>query len=243
MLARRTKPPTSREELEAILGSDEPILDEVASLMMRLRDGDTSDIEDDPEDIPGVDSHTVAADTHSADLPQAIQRVLASVDRQELISVAEFMLTRRKMTLIFHTSQGDARVGVDWCSARPGDIERWDALVLVKVVAGITSFAPNPGSTLDISFEGFNGRTKVIALAPPQRLYTGVDVLCFLPHSQVMEKQGVVKQGTPSVVSNLPSVGTDEAGEPVAAGEKSASASRREKPITEDFDRPREDRV
>lgn len=225
--------------------------DAVDETIASLREGDFSDIEDDDDPtesdrvseepaIPVIaPSRTGLAypprPSHQ-DVPDVVRQVLESSAREELIGVANFLQKRKKLTLIFHTPIGDVRTRVDWCSNQPDDLLRGDNLMLVKVDSSESTFSPAPGAELDISFAEYAGKARVICLAPPQRLYPGVDLLCFLPQTQPVEKNGRLKDDAPSVVSGKPSDTTDAAGEPVAEGEKSAAIQ----PTKMDFDKVRD---
>lgn len=154
---------------------------------------------------------------------------------------------RKSLTLVFHTPIGDVRTSVNWSSHPPDNLSRARDLLLILVRTSAATFSPNPGSDLEISFAEYpdRPRLKVTCLAPPMKLYAGVgvDLLCFLPHSEAVEKTGQLKEGAPSVVSGRPSTRVDEDGEPLVDGEKAASArdfATATPPVeTVDFDKPR----
>jgi hypothetical protein len=181
------------------------------------------------------------AGAHSVTLPPVLQRIFGTDAEDELMAVAKLLDPKNKktLTLVFHTPIGDVRTAVNWCSHPPEHLHRAKDLLLILVRTSVATFSPNPGSDLEISFaEHRFPRLKVTCLAAPMRLYpgVGVDLLCFLPHTDTVEKNGQLQEGAPSVVSGRPSthVGTD--GEPVADGEKSAAQQLPPK----DWDRPRE---
>lgn len=173
-------------------------------------------------------------------IPVEILDVLDSPERAELLEVAK-MLRRSQdsmHTMIFRTPIGDIKCPVNWMSCRPIDIND-DSMFFVKTRPNSLAFIPKPGAVFDIAFEGMRGEARVVCLAPPQRLYPGVDLLCFMPHTPFMEKTGQLKEGAPSVVSGDPSTKIVD-GEPVADGErpisKSAFATGQ---LSRDFDIPR----
>lgn len=204
--------------------------DETDDLIRDLKNGDDSQILEGEDD--GKSNSAGAADTAprviepTLDVPKVVQRVLESPRKQELVGVAMFLDpdNSKKLTLIFHTPIGDVRCAVNWSSNAPDKLSKADQLLLIQVRSSESMFAPAPGADFEISFDGYPGRLKVTCLADPQALYPGIDLLCFLPHNALMEKQGVVQDGAPSVVSGKPSDHVDEAGEPVAGQEKSAGA-------------------
>jgi hypothetical protein len=181
-----------------------------------------------------------AADDHGVVLPPVLQRIFGTDAEDELMAVAKLLDPRNKktLTLVFHTPIGDVRTAVNWCSHPPDHLNRAKDLLLIMVRTSAATFSPNPGSDLEISFaEHRSPRLKVTCLAAPMRLYpgVGVDLLCFLPHTDTVEKNGQLRDGAPSVVSGLPSTHTGPDGEPVADGEKAAS----QQLPPEDWDRPR----
>jgi hypothetical protein len=153
-------------------------------------------------------------------IPVEIIDVLKSPERQELIEVAQ--LLRRSQyhaqTMLFVTPLGDIKCTVNWMSCRPHQINP-NSMFFVKTRANTLAFIPKPGAEFDIAFEGVKGSVRVVCLAEPLRLYPGVDLLCFMPHTPFVEKTGQLKEGVPSVVSGKPST-TIVDDEPVADGEK-----------------------
>lgn len=191
----------------------------------------------------------------SAAIPPVLQRVLSSDAREELLGIAHFLdpKNQKALTLVFHTPIGDVKCQVKWSEKMPQDLSRHERLMLIQVKSSEQRFSPTPGADLEISFEGKNGRLKVMCLAPPQNLYPGIDLFCFLPQTGAMEKNGQLKEGAPSVVSGNPSDTEDAGGDPIVEGEKSAAfTSRTEEefvaneahgksdPVVADFDKTRE---
>lgn len=230
---------------------------EIDDDITRLREGDTSDFfdEDDEEEAKQEEAFSTDDDSSGAttapaatmEAPAVIRRVLGSEYKDELLAIAHFLdpNNTKRHTLTFHTPIGDVKSQIRWAEKLPKDLSRYDRLMLIQVKSSEAMFAPTPGADLEISIEGSKGRLKVTNLAPPQNLYPGIDLFCFLPHNEPMEKQGVLKESAPSVVSGKPSDTTDAAGEPIAEGEKSASLKGKtfvdvHIDETEDFDKPRE---
>jgi hypothetical protein len=162
----------------------------------------------------------------SCQLPDVVERVLNSQGRNELIEVAR-MLDREALQerfIIFHTPVGDIRCRVTWLSCTPEALRTSDNLFFVKMRSSDVAFTPKSGARFELGFSGCNRKFDVVCLAPPQSLYPGVDLMCFLPHNTPMEKNGKLKEGAPSVVSGEPS-NADNNGEPVVEGEKAANVT------------------
>jgi hypothetical protein len=243
--------------------------DATDALVARMRSGDLSEVIEADEieqatiRIPAVptpeydipDSPIVTVREAGIRIPPVLVQLLGTEAESELLAVAKCLSdrTRKKLTLVFHTPIGDVKSPVAWSSAEPMHLHRVKHLLLIMVRSSESMFAPHPGSELEISFleHRDSPRVRVLCLAPPMQLYPGVgiDLLCFLPQSASVEKQGVLHDGVPSVVSGRPSDRVDdETGEPIAEGEKSASARFPEvgKSVANvagaarlDFDRPR----
>ena len=158
-------------------------------------------------------------------VPDVIRRVLESEDRGELLEVARLLdaAAQTERSIVFYTPIGDVKCRINWRSASPEDLRRTEGLMFVKLRSSAVTFVPKAGAVFDVGFEDYDGRIRVMCMAQ-QQLYPGVDLLCFMLHTAAMEKQGVLKDGAPSVVSGKPSVNVD-GGEPVADNEKSASAA------------------
>jgi hypothetical protein len=167
-------------------------------------------------------------------LPPAVLRVLNSPDRAELIEVAKMLDqgSKSERFIIFYTPVGDIKCRINWQSCEPDNLRGNENLFFVKMRSSDVAFTPKSGALFEIGFVGYAHKFEVVCLAPPQQLYPGVDLMCFLPHNPPMEKNGKLREGAPSIVSGAPSDMVDTAGEPVVAGEKSASVV--------DFDRPRD---
>ena len=189
-------------------------------------------------------------------LPPALAKLIGTEAEHELMAVARFLDARNKkgLTLVFHTPIGDVKCPVNWSSTEPSQLYRCKHMLMIMVRSSESMFVPHPGSDLEISFWEHRDtpRLRVTCLAPPMQLYPGVgiDLLCFLPQTESVEKQGVLHDGAPSVVSGRPSTHTEsETGEPVAEGEKSAGAKFTGvdwgstepvfSPPVENFDKPR----
>lgn len=156
--------------------------------------------------------------------PEVITKLLASPARDELLGIANMLeaVSRSSYRIIFHTPVGDIKCQVSWLSQAPGVILRSEGMFFVKMRSDAMVFTPRPGAVFDIGFEGTDGRLAVVCLAEPQRLYPGVDLLCFMPHNSAVEKNGRLKEDAPSVVSGKPSNEVVN-GEPVVSGEKPAA--------------------
>lgn len=249
MHSRRTSPPTSSESLPDYRPPNPG--DETQNFISRLRSGDDSDLltEEDEEDVAADDAalqhlrstkeeegrwperrpEVITAPTTPA-MPPALAKLIGTDAEDELMAVARFLDVRnkKKLTLVFHTPIGDVKCPVNWSSTESSQLHRSKHLLLILVRSSESMFVPRPGSELEISFLEHRDqpRLRVLCLAPPMQLYpgVGVDLLCFLPQTESVEKQGVLHDGAPSVVSGRPSDIVDaETGEPVISGEKSAS--------------------
>jgi hypothetical protein len=161
----------------------------------------------------------------SAHVPDVITKLLASASRDELLEIANMLEAASRLShrIVFHTPVGDIKCQVSWLSQAPGILLRSEGMFFVKMRSEAMVFTPKPGAVFDIGFEGADGRLTVVCLAEPQRLYPGVDLLCFMPHNSPVEKNGKLKDDAPSVVSGAPSNEIVN-GEPVVAGEKPVAA-------------------
>lgn len=168
-------------------------------------------------------------------MPEVIARVLASPEGPELVEVARLLdkASATERNIIFFTPVGDIKCRINWRSCSPSDLAKSGELFLIKLRSSSVAFVPKPGAVFDIGFEDYAGRISVVCLAPPQQLYPGVDLMCFLPHNSAMEKTGRLNDGAPSVVSGNPSDTVSKEGEPIVEHEKAASTDGL------DFDRPR----
>lgn len=178
----------------------------------------SSGILKEPTPVSGKPTGDILAETST--IPVEILDVLKSPERQELIEVAQ--LLRRSQyqaqTMLFVTPLGDIKCTVNWMSCRPHQINP-NSMFFVKTRANTLAFIPKPGAEFDIAFEGVKGSVRVVCLAEPLRLYPGVDLLCFMPHTPFVEKTGQLKDGAPSVVSGKPAT-TFVDDEPVVDGEQ-----------------------
>jgi hypothetical protein len=246
--------------------------DETDALISRMRTGDLSDaVEAGDEDsaapmtivpiapvnmsgaadwseAPGPGGSPAIAPNVARPIPPVIAQLLGTEAERELLAVAKCLhdRERKKLTLVFHTPIGDVKCPVNWSSAEPAYLHRVRHLLLILVRSSEAMFSPHPGSEIEISFLEYpdSPRLLVICLSPPMQLYpnVGIDLLCFLPQAATVEKQGVLHEGAPSVVSDQPSQAVDEAtGEPVRHGEKSASFRLPAARFTTPGDRPPED--
>lgn len=167
----------------------------------------------------------------------------------ELDAFANFLVHRQRedLALVFHTPIGNISSSIVWCNIRAADWEDLDELILVMVRSTSASFSPEPEVEMDLSLRSHGSETPTIramCLARPMRMYpgAGIDLLCFLPYNDAVEKNGKLEEDAPSVVSGEPSNGVDEDGEPIKEGEKSAAVEhipRRPVLPTEDFDKVR----
>ena len=222
--------------------------DDLTDVLQSINDGlSIPEADDDGDDIPADESATREESTPAyvdrreppSDIPVAILDVLKSPERQELIEMAQ--LLRRSQdhtkTMLFLTPLGDIKCTVNWMSCRPSEINS-SSMFFVKTRANSLAFIPKPGAVFDIAFEDNSNSVKVICLVEPQRIYPGVDLLCFMPHNQFMEKTGQLKEEAPSVVSGKPSTHVVD-GEPVAEGEQPMrkEAFNRASTASQDFDK------
>ena len=232
----------------------------MAEFVDQLRDGDTSDLHDDDDEREAIEDAAVRESLRrptSVELgppqqavlmPPVLRRIFGTPAEDELMALAGLLdpANRKTLTLVYHTPIGDVRTPVNWSSHAPENIAKARDLLLMMVRSADSAFAPNPGAEIEISFAEHKDRPRlrVVCLAAPQRLYPGVavDLLCFLPQTATVEKNGKLNEKAPSVVSGLPSDDVDDTGEPVVHGEKSASTSAAKAFAAppEDFDRVRE---
>jgi len=226
----RTQGPRNKEEFERearmitrgarIPGDD---LDDILNV---IREGDHIAEVDGDVSIPAAPTPTTTSAlkvqpvTPTQDIPAEILDVLNSTERNELLEVARQLRRSQEheRTLLFITPVGKIKCTVNWMSCQPRDINA-ASMFFVKTRANSLAFIPEPGASFDIAFDGHPGQTKVTCLAEPQRLYPGVDLLCFMPHNQAMEKTGKLKDQAPSVVSGKPATTVVE-DEPVVEGEQ-----------------------
>jgi len=223
----KTRPPTAAELRDIYTGGERTLEDEQRALRDDLRNGILDDLLTDEDEAKGDEvsqpTGNPAEERSAVRVPDVIMHVLESRDRQELIDLAEMLHRQRSsgrvLTLVFHTPVGDAKCDVGWCSIRAERLEDAKEMLFVKVRSDASNFAPNPGSRLEISFAQYPGRLSVTCLTAPQQLYPGIDLMCFLPDSYAMEKNGKLRKGAPSVVSGRPSDDVDDRGEPIISGE------------------------
>lgn len=230
-MSKRTSPPSASDDIRS--GQRIPE-DDTIDLIRSLRQG--SD-DDDYSVSPASQATPIIKGEHTTPLPPAVLRVLDSPDRAELIEVAKMLDqgSKSERFIIFYTPVGDIKCRINWQSCEPENLRGNENLFFVKMRSSDVAFTPKSGALFEIGFVGYAHKFQVVCLAPPQQLYPGVDLMCFLPHNSAMEKNGKLQEGVPSVVSGAPSDAVDAAGEPVVSGEKSASLV--------DFDRPRDAQV
>lgn len=235
MHSQRTTPPTSRERQ---LDRPPNPGDDVTNFIEDLQAGNDAELFDASDAAEAEEEEmtrqalrqAVHASVEAVALPPVLQRIFGTDAEDELMAVAKLLdpKNRKTLTLVFHTPIGDVRTAVNWSNHPPEHLCRAKDLLLIMARTSAATFSPNPGADLEISFAEYpdRPRLKVTCLSPPMKLYpgVGVDLLCFLPHTESVEKTGQLKEGAPSVVSGRPSTRVDSAGEPVADGEKSASA-------------------
>lgn len=173
-------------------------------------------------------------------IPGIIAKVLASDHAKDLVGFAEYITREAKKDITFHTDAGDIVCKVSSPNIEIERLNKPDELVMFKVHSGGFFFSPKPGVPLKVSFKNQAGEFWLTSLSRPYPLFPGVDLLVFLTHDPIMEKQAVIRAGeTPSVVSGKKSDHIDEdTDEAVNGSEKSASVSM---PEAADFDKPRED--
>lgn len=230
-MSKRTTPPSS---LESRSRNDHRVPeDDLRELISGLRDGTINDDADD-EEVDAAPVTRRASTEHrvaTPAVPQAVLDVLDSPARNELVEVAKMLSAsvNQKQHIIFHLDVGDIRCDISWLSQDPSTLLRSDRMFFVKMRSDSRMFTPKPGAVFDVGFHGMAGRLTVICLSEPQRLYPGVDLLCFMPHNPAVEKNGKLNDDAPSVVSGEPSNEVVD-GEPVVKGEKPAQAP------TQDFD-------
>jgi hypothetical protein len=214
-MSTRTTRPESIDDLRIGMRTPE---DDTLDLIKSLREGKQQYSE--PRQVGNTDD---LVRMPSCQLPDVVERVLNSQDRAELIEVAR-MLDRdalQERFIIFYTPVGDIRCRITWLSCTLESLRNSDSIFFVKMRSSDVAFTPKSGARFEVGFSGYNHKFDVVCLAPPQSLYPGVDLMCFLPHNTPMEKNGKLKEGAPSVVSGEPS-DTVNHGEPVVEGEKSA---------------------
>ena len=237
MLNHRVQGPRTKEEFERearLMSRGRRIPgDDIDDMLRVIQDGDHINEDDGLTETPDYEEPGPSAAAFEAvvripqvatpEIPIEILDVLKSPERHELLEVARHLRRSQEhaRTLIFITPIGDIKCTVNWMSCNPGEISS-ASMFFVKTRANSLAFVPKPGAVFDISFEGYPGQTRVMCLAEPQRLYPGVDLLCFMLHNPGMEKNGQLKEGAPSVVSGSPSTEIID-DEPVADGEKPMS--------------------
>jgi hypothetical protein len=208
-------------------------IDDLGDVLTNLREG----VDDYTEtEIAEEEIRTPAS---PVGVPDVVARAMAS-HREELLSVAEFLVSRGGRTMVFHTEIGDIKCLVNWRSCNAQELGQPDRLFLVKLRSDAVVFTPKPGARLRVSFEDRPQPVGVVCLAAPQKLYPGIDIMVFLTQSFRVEKTGKLADGAPSVVSGKPSDTVDEMGEPVVEGEKTADREQVKQAFVRDFDKPRE---
>lgn len=204
--------------------------DEMVELLAAMRGGNFSELEDAhratsaPEDVGELPA--LAEVPALADVPDVIRKLLRGPAKAELLAVAALLDAEYNESryIVFVTPIGDVRCRINWSSCGPDDLKR-EGMLFVKLRSDDMVFAPKPGAAFDIRFEGYAGLAHVTCLADPQRLYPGVDLLCFMIHNHAVEKTGQLKDGAPSSVSGDSSDDVRD-GEPVVRGEVPARLSK-----------------
>jgi hypothetical protein len=243
---RKTTRPT---DLDSLRHGDPTNEDATANLLRDLRNGFDDDLDDsltssEPERSDPITAPT-ATPSPGVNVPEVVARVLAGACRQEFIEIAKLLDAEAESFryIRFVTPIGDIRCRINWISCAPSDI-KVDGMFFIKVRAGDMMFTPKPGATFDVGFDGYPDRVvSVVCLAEPQRLYPGVDLLCFMAHNRLVEKTGRLKEGAPSVVSGGAS-NSVQGGEPVLNTERATELSEMQKEAlvkspTRDWDQPR----
>lgn len=136
-------------------------------------------------------------------IPPALAKLFGTEAEAELMAVANLLdpSKSRGITMIFHTTVGDVKCPVKWVNTDLHGIARSEDLLLVIVRSSESMFVPTPGAELPVSFvreDGAkSGELMVTNLSHPMRLYPGVgiDLMCFLPHTSQVEKNGKVPDG------------------------------------------------
>lgn len=216
-LGKRTTPPDDldhADETKSVPG------DATRALLRQLRNSD-----DDERDNKPINAKVSAAPSSTSAVPPSIANVLVSPARGELIEIAKMLEqgAKQERFLIFYTPVGDIRCRINWQSCEPKDLHNNDNLFFVKMRSADVAFTPKAGAAFNIGFAGYAHSFSVVCLAPPQQLYPGVDLLCFLRQNSSMEKNGKLNEGAPSVVTGKPSNAVTADGEPIVKGEEAVA--------------------
>jgi len=157
-----------------------------------MRDGKNLNSEQDYKDNSAEDFEDVKVKVTSSaprntatEIPNAIRLALKSAHKDELVEIAKFLnnSAETKLTMVFHTPLGEARCRVEWMSVAPHALGKSTDLLLVKtrVDDSVFTFTPATGAELTVSVSGYPDKMVVTCIAPPQKLYPGVNIMCFLP--------------------------------------------------------------
>lgn len=196
MKHQRTSPPALSDDCISRPTTEEDVNRE---LIRRLRDEEDYGVEEGTSVKIQTTSATNAAGVSSVSVPGIISKVLNSTDRQELLAIAEMLdrTSAKEQFIKFVTPVGDIRCKICWMSCRPDELKGSENLFFVKIRTADASFIPKSGAVFDVGFSDSGPTFSVMCLAPPQPLYPGIDLMCFLPHNNPMEKNGKLKDGVP----------------------------------------------
>jgi hypothetical protein len=144
-------------------------------------------------------------------VPAVITSVLSSSDGKELIAIATMLQANasKDQFIRFITPVGDIRCKICWMSCQPDELKDSENIFFVKIRTADASFIPKSGATFDVGFSTAGPTYSVVCLAPPQPLYPGIDLMCFLPHNNRMEKNGKLDESAAAdEVTELPNFPT-----------------------------------
>lgn len=178
-----------------------------------------------------------------SEVPAVISNVLASADRSLLLSIAHSLCgpNSARNRIVFVTPVGDIACRYMWASATLS--ESSDSLFFIKIRSSDMVFTPRAGAEMDILLDAARHPVRVMCMMAPLRIYDGVDLLCFMPHNSLVQKNGQLKVDAPSVVSGAASDSVVD-GEPVCAGEVPVAdaVEKMAKATARDFDQVRPSR-
>jgi hypothetical protein len=163
--------------------------------------------QDVPEFIETIVTNLGAMTEAPIVIPSVIASVLSSPDGKELVAIATMLHANatKDQFIRFITPVGDIRCKICWMSCRPDELKDSENLFFVKIRTADASFIPKSGATFDVGFSATGPTYSVVCLAPPQPLYPGIDLMCFLPHNNHMEKNGKLNESVPDEeVTELP---------------------------------------
>lgn len=209
--------------------------------MRKLRENENTGSEGEAErQEPEAPPRQVQRTAETA-LPDVVADVLQSPDRDELIAVARTLhyARREPRSIVFRLEQGDIKCRYMWSNVRLEALTG-DQMYVIKIRSADMVFTPKPGAILDVAHDAARAAVRVVCLTAPLSIYPGIDLLCFMLHTDPMQKDGKLKEDAPSVVSGKPSTHVVD-GEPVADGERPAAATElRGTPAVKNYDEPRQ---